>query len=398
MKRFFLLSLFSILFPLSQVYGQAPIMRGIIGGLLGRPAGEAVARDMVSNVAEDSWHTYLAKNTLDGYMIENERLLQEMYDSHSLIGSADHVRYSRWRSRTNFLGEDLSRKITSFVTKPQGSYENFPAYYPSFPKIWAQVEPVLHGLGVFEGILDGAYGFRPIFEAHFVPTLNEVFFLMSTPVERGVSASEALEQGLQQALEQKSGFFAISVAGNNRRPKDVLLLDLNRKEFISLLKTRGALWQREDARLANGVQTDEMEALTNGIFDKREKSGVMLSMRSVAKMRKQPDWRGISYRAPERAEDLPCALDSFFSVMISTDGKNWAVFSMDSNEGKQIYRAFSKGYYIYYKEAEGSEPLAFEETPEGIVFYEPKDFVLSFASAKGRPLYSDLKKAEQDSY
>ena len=151
MKRFFLFSLCTLLFSGVHAFGQGAALRALAQGAVERAVPESLSKEIASQAANEGWRMYLSKNTLEGYMLMDEKILQEMYAGSSIIGGAEHVQYNKWRQRTDFLGDDLSKKITAFATKSKRDYAAFPAYYESFPKVWAKVEPVLHSLGVFEG-------------------------------------------------------------------------------------------------------------------------------------------------------------------------------------------------------------------------------------------------------
>ncbi len=362
-------------------------------------SGEKIAQQAAGRVQKEAWLEGLSKSTLDAYMLSNEALLKEMKQGSSWVGLPDHIKYNQWKKRTQFLGSDLSRKLAAGITKYQPTQEHFPGYYVSFPHTWGKKAAVLNELRGFEVILEGAYGPEARYEAEFLPDLNSVLEFATRPVIHGAPASAALEQGLEQALAQKHGFFVLAVKGNTRRPKDVLLLDLYKKQFVSLYKTQSVLWSRENARLARaqeGIADPEEERynllLKDHVFDGRATSGVLFSVESIVRLKKQGLWQAKSYRAPELQGES--ALDKPFTVMISHDGKSWAVFDINSTEGKNIFRAFSRKYYIYFEPKDVPQQSVAWEEKDGVIYYQPKDFVLSFATSKGGQLFPTVHEAE----
>ena len=115
----------------------------------------------------------------------------------------------------------------------------FPAYYMNFPRQWAKFEEKYHGtLGSLEVILEAAYGEETAFSGAFVPAYRDVLEIFRHGGETQ-TAGCALEQAYQQAMEQKAGFFVITVHATPEHGYDVLLLDINNIQFISVVHSVG---------------------------------------------------------------------------------------------------------------------------------------------------------------
>jgi len=363
----------------------------IMAGAVGRTGYEAFAP-----ISPKS----LRAGVVTHYMSSNQALQDEWAKGvgNSEIGTYSYLKYHKWRDRTQFLKNDVLReKISAWVRRSDKKYTDFPMYYRDFPQMWNGLPMSKRSLTVYESVLDGAYGERSLFGGQFITELNDVFALFSQPVQNPVYADKALENALAQAFEKKNGFLVITVAGNERRPKDVLILDLAETKFISLRYSQKALWaqQSRNERIPFEVSDSKIvnfQGVEAKVFDHRSTSGVIM---------------GTTYIAPKATKKLPLpnriikegmspadALDSNYTIMISNDGKQWAVFARNSKEGTQIFNAFHAGLYIYFsaKDLPPNATSPWEEI-DGNVYWEPHDYTLSFASQKGAPLFSRVEDA-----
>lgn len=132
--------------------------------------------------------------------------------------------------------------------------------FQSFPiKDWADRATALFG---------NAGGYSGWFVFHF----EEVAFLASSPRYAGEKTAEAaLQDALKQAQTFKKGFLTLVVKGNDRRPKDVLIMDLSGDRWISFNQTKaGAVAQQYKRSL------QEWRTLNPQAYARLEKQGVLL--------------------------------------------------------------------------------------------------------------------------
>jgi len=402
--------LFIVFFGCSlSSFGQRGTVAKVAGEMVLKSGTEIVAemgaKELAETAAQDYAYQAWRKSLAQGaslYLLPNNSVRQELAlgAGRSEIGTPDYLNYHKWKDRTRLLkNEELGDKITALILRSDKTYPSFPAYYRSFPDMWHGLPSRQRSLGPYEGILEGAYGPEASYEGYFLTTLDEVFSLVNQPVLQPVSASRALDDALMQAFAKKNGFLVIKVGGNEIRPKDVLLIDLFSKQFISLRQTQKSLWA-ERSTLEHSTPEIEpgyfvnFQGVPSGVLDHRSTSGIIL---------------GVNYIAPKAVKTLPLparvekpgmkpavALNENFTVMISHDGKKWAVFSMDSKEGKEIFQAFNKGYYIYFepKDFPPASSSPWEEI-DGNTYWEPHDYILSFSTKKGGPLFGTVEEVRQ---
>ncbi len=267
------------------------------------------------------------------YVKPNYRLGHEIMNGHknSYIGSDEHIRFERTVLRTHFLGERISRFIAEQVVNPtEMPPRSFPGFYADFPHTWEAFTARTHSTGGrLEVLLEAAYGDEAQFSGHFVRSFNEVMELAVSPVQYPLSARQALERARREAQEEKTGFFVIRVAGNFRRPKDTLLLDLEHSQYISYNHSLANRWAEEvqtRQKLVEQMPVDREFFPT--IQDRRTTQGIIL--------------RVDGSNTPK-------------TFAVSENGLSWQEYHLNTQEafstrqaedGINIWVAWNKGYYI----------------------------------------------------
>lgn len=334
--------IFTILVTLGAcgVFAQTSVVVREVAGGLTQGAAESVVSQAVKAEVSRSFEAGLREGG-QWYISRNTQIGKEIMAGESVVGTPSYRTYHNVKNKTQFLGENLSSTLARRMAGTVRNLPQFPAYYQSFPRELAESGKTL---GVYEGILEAAYGVHTLFDGTFVRTFDEALALTTKPVNCRLSAQAAINEAITKAAQVKSGFFVIVVGGNERRAKDVLLLDLHKHRFISLNRSRARMWEMEGyhyGELAQGIE-----------------------------LRENP---------------------SYYTV--SKGDKIWAMISHSSPKGQEIAQAYHKGYYIYF------EP---KDVPEGFSLYTDdgryflsKDYVVSFAASRGQPLFKTVAEVDE---
>lgn len=337
-KKTFLL--LSFLLSTTFVCAQTPLVRGVVGSVSKKSAEQAVTQQAAKSAVTRSFEKGVRQGGLN-YVERNTQIGREIMAGSSLVGTPMYQTYQTVRDNTRFLGKNISSAMARKLAGTTKDLPTFPAYYKSFSHEFARSGK---NLRPYETILEAAYGQHVLFEGTFVSTFDEALAFTQRPVTCSLSAQEAMEKATEQGLKVKSGFFVLAVGGNNRRVKDVLLLDLHKDRFISLNRSRARMWELEGAHYGNLPQ-------------------------------------GIELRENE----------SYYTV--SKGDKIWAMIPASSAKGQEIARAYHKGYYIYF------EP---KDVPEGFSLYAQdghyflsNDYIVSFASKRGKPLFKTVEEVDE---
>lgn len=288
--------------------------------------------------------SYVKPSSQIGYEILNGT-------KNSFIGLDEHIRFEQVAARTRFLGNNLSRFIAREVVSPVPvPPESFAGFYADFPRAWQKASTHIVRLEV---LLEAAYGKSDQFSGHFVQSFDEVMDLAISPVQYPWSARQALEWAMSEALEEKTGFFVIQVAGNGHRPKDTLLLDLEQGQYISYNHSLGNQWAyitQTNQKRVECMPVDMQRFPT--AQDRRTTQGIILQVN----------------------EDIRT-----FSV--SVNGRSWKSYHLNIKEaetdheavyGMNIWDAWNKGYYILQK---GEDWL--------------------FAAGPGKPLFNSTQEVDE---
>ncbi len=286
-------------------------------------------------------------------------------EKNSPIGTDEHVRLNQVSAFLRPLGPTVSRLISKQIVRPQQKFPaNFDGYYTDFPKAWQKFKDHTHSKGGrLEVLLEAAYGDDPVFSGHFVATFDEISSLANQPVKHGASIHEAFMQALTQASEIKAGIFLICVAGNNRRPKDVILLDLANSRYISYNHSKANAWARVIGARNPSDEIDERSdthlndwKIDSTIIDRRATQGIILRINGD----------------PNNPKDISVSLTGHSWTIYHLNAKT-AHTSKELEQGLNIWEAWNKGYYIL---DDGYRCL--------------------FASGQGKPLF--LTPREVDAY
>lgn len=314
----------------------------LAGSVLSYAQGNALVKGgtKIARVANRpvSWQKALRVGG-SSYVVPSKQLGAEALRgaNRSSIGKPEHIRVNQVASLLSPLGTKLSHVVADKIVKPADRMPvHFAGYYSNFSKSWQQfvARTNSHG-GRLEVILEAAYGDAANFFGRFVATFDEVVALADTPVKHPVSAREALNQAHTQAEDIKHGFFVIQVAGNERRPKDTLLLDLENTTYISYNKSKANAWAEViDERTRPDEVYEGRDAYLNeweqnpSIIDRRATQGIILWI---------------------HGKGMPK------DIAVSLNGHSWHVFHLNAKsaytakeleQGLNIWTAWNKGYYI----------------------------------------------------
>ena len=337
-KKTFLL--LSFLLSTSFVCAQTPVVRAVVGAVTETTAEKALAEQVVKSTAKRSFERGARLGGLS-YVERNTQIGREIMAGSFVVGTPTYQTYHKVKDNTGFLGKNISAAVARKWAGTTKDLPTFPAYYKSFSHEFAR-----HGksLRPYETVLEAAYGQHILFEGAFVHTFDEALAFTQRPVSCTLTAEQAMAKAQAQASKMKNGFFVITVGGNDRRAKDVLLLDLHKDRFISLNRSRARMWEIEETHYGNLPQ-------------------------------------GIELRENE----------SYYTV--SKGDKIWAMLPASSEKGQEIAQAYHKGYYIYF------EP---KDIPEGFSLYTAdghyflsNDYIVSFALQRGMPLFKTVAEVDE---
>ena len=266
------------------------------------------------------------------YMVPNKQIGREILRgvNQSIIGTPEHVRFNTIATNTKFLGESISRNIAKKIVKPtEIPPVSFSGFNQNFPAAWADFRYRHHSKGGhLTVLLDAAFGDKPQFMGHFVKTFDEVIALAHSPIEVGYTSVTALKQAIAQGKELKTGFVVIRVAGNARRPKDTLILDLAHDNYISFNSSQSRLWA---GVLQERTPSSSFQLLDPTLMDRRATQGIIL--------------RTDGFKYPKH-------------LGVSIDGEHWDYYPLysaairtakETETALNIWTAWIKGYYILYQ-------------------------------------------------
>ncbi|MBP5616235.1 MAG: hypothetical protein J6X06_00305 [Elusimicrobiaceae bacterium] len=180
-------------------------------------------------------------------IVPNKQVGREALRGPSVVGTAQHLRFENVVDKTKLLGSTIGRQLAKKIVHPQAMPPaSFAGYSRNFPVDWRNFKHKYHSQGKHLCVLlETAYGNGERFQGDFVRTFNELRELAALSVKEPVKASEALQHALIQSRTLGSGFLVIRVAGNELRPQDALVLDLQNDNFISFNKSMGNAWAED---------------------------------------------------------------------------------------------------------------------------------------------------------
>lgn len=145
----------------------------------------------------------------------------------SPIGTDDYAkRARRYVELAKISPEFLFNTFSKRLTKP------FDCYITNFVRI------DIHKLSESVPTLIKEFGTRRLYSAAFLKTFDNVRRLSYNRVMNACRVRETLEQTIAQGLCIRSGFLAISVEGNQYRPKDILLWNHLEGKWTSFNRSR----------------------------------------------------------------------------------------------------------------------------------------------------------------
>ena len=115
-------------------------------------------------------------------------------------------------------------------TETLGEITNMPALKTISVSDWAEPLKQRYGDNKFAG--------------YFFPHLRQATVASGVAVTNPLSAEDALQQALQESQWYSSGYLAIAVQGNQYRPKDVLVMDLSNRRWLSINQSKGKALSR----------------------------------------------------------------------------------------------------------------------------------------------------------
>ena len=149
---------------------------------------------------------------------------------HNYLSTVQNLHYKLSSSYANQIREQVGEDI-------------YPGHVDNFPVRWAERERFTDQLSLsnWETVLRDAYGGEGArFSGHFVPTFREVLALQEVSNLEWTPVAQALEKAFGEAQTVKSGFFVLVVKETPEYEKDVLILDLDQRKFVSINKSREA--------------------------------------------------------------------------------------------------------------------------------------------------------------
>ena len=359
-KKYFFL--FFILLATGGGYAQGPVVRNALK--TGTKQGVYWPPRQAFRVATArSFPAALRQGGLS-YIERSEQIGKEAIGVSSAIGTQPHRLYYKTKDKTQFLGDKISSALARFVAGTQKDFPIFTAYYKSFPQERIRCKKPL---GIYEGILEAVYGQGATFDGMFVRSFDDVLALTRQPVKEQLSAQEAMKKAAQQAYEIKSGFFVITVAGNDHRAKDVLLVDLQSNRFISVNQSKARVW----------AQIVKRRGKTEPFFGRV----AYLTRYDMA----QVPMKDVGFLPIARDEQGQSVTDELFTVVLDKgnevwinihDGLNGTVwhgfFILEEEElaamqvKANILEALEKGYYIFQQNR--TSPVLFSAQLGGPLF------------------------------
>lgn len=143
--------------------------------------------------------------------------------------------------------------VSNVVLKRHLLERAFPGYITNFEHVWDEGYLAkglsVNGWGI---LLEGRYPQGTQFAGAFVPDLRAVLALSSQPITQWTTSLMAMRQAYSAGCRLKSGFFVIAVKKPRESEHDVLVLNLEAQQFISLNESRAlieeepAIWSNRD--------------------------------------------------------------------------------------------------------------------------------------------------------
>lgn len=185
------------------------------------------------------------------------------------------------------------------------------------------------------------------FAGYFVSRLNEAENLSGLRVATPVSAEQALQQAIRMSRNYGEGYLVVTVEGNQFRPRDLLIMDINNGRWLSVNKSKGKALAQYHAQFVE--YRAELEASPTHKWNpfSLEAKGSML--------------------IPIENWDYPATMS------ITTDGVVWHHMPLESQAAQDMDDAYDEGYFIDYF---------------------PHEHKARFATERGAPLFESLDEVD----
>lgn len=212
------------------------------------------------------------------------------------------------------LSVNLSKKITQTF---------LPGYFRDFKtQFAAYAEQVQLPSEYWETWLGRAFNQNQSFQGYFVKDFQMAVELLDVPVVDGGTPMDAVREAFMAGLQsQGSGFFVVAQHENASRAKDVYVLDIPNRHWISLKESRGYVLGKRYQGLRQSIQE------TN--FAQEE----MLAKRGVL----------VRVDNPIKPTELE----------VSLDGIRWDRYSMETKTAQKLWAGWKEGVYISYRKSTG---------------------------------------------
>lgn len=183
------------------------------------------------------------------------------------------------------------------------------------------------------------------FAGYFVSRLNEAENLSGMVVATPVSAEQALQQAIRMSRDFKEGYLVVTVEGNQFRPRDLLIMDVNNGRWLSANKSKSKALALYHAQFAEYSAQEEASPITRGNAFSLQAKGVVI--------KPNESWTA--------------------TMQVTTDGIVWYRIPLESQAAQDMDDAYDEGYFIDYF---------------------PHEHKARFATERGAPLFESLDEVD----
>lgn len=369
---------------LHRIYCEGAFMRG--APALQRIPAAAIGPDLMK--AYKDYTTLPMKEFVAQYIVPSATLSAEIMKGmrNSLVGSYHYRRALNVQAKTQFLGEELSRRIVRRLV-PEIELTKMDGYIRSFPKAMKRLDPetdlyttLTRMQWTLEKLLrqPASAQSERRFSGAFLPNLETLEYA-SQFAFKATTLDEAFNKAVADGMAAKSGFFVIGehpqTVGSTEevhRLKDLYIMDLENGKWLSYNQSKSEAWKQILAAAPNGEYGAQVMPI-NSLY-KRE------------------------VETPIRV------LDAEKVQVLSNDGET-GIISTDALEQFQIlgakYTVYDSAFvprkepYYIYLETRG-EPVPLSEDAAKVFGIKAiyLDYTVQFAAKKGYPLFNSIREVE----
>lgn len=356
----------------------------------------AVSRMSVGVVGPDLMKVYMDRATLSPkefahqYVVPSATLATEIMKgmSNSEVGSYNYRRALGVQTKTQFLGENLSRRITRRMvpeielTKMDGYIYSFPKEmkrldfgterYTRLTRMWWTLEKLLKqpAAGQLEERFTGA----------FLPNLETLEYAAQFAF-KATTLDEAFKKAAADGMAGKSGFFVIgehpktspgATPEEVHRLKDLYIMDLENGKWISYNQSKAEAWRHILAVTPNGEYGAQIMPI-NSLYKREVETPIrVLDAEKVQVLSNDGETGIISTDALEQFQILGAKYTVYDSVFVPR-----------------------KNPYYIYLETKG-EPVPLSEDAAKVFGIKAiyLDYKVLFAVKKGYPLFNSIREVE----